>query len=148
MMAIRFPEQFLAVVGAAACLLISARIGQAVGAMQAIWPLPGLYLVEMNIVSVLGLFGVLGNSSGRSSLRIGLTYAAVGILLAFVLLGAWSIGPFFLPVVLIFAVAAILSSRKQGQNIFLHMGIGFLAAVAQVALMLAAIQVLYPSTIF
>ena len=54
------PEQFLAVVGAAACLLISARIGQVVSGTQPIWPLPGLYLVEINIVSVLGLFGVSG----------------------------------------------------------------------------------------
>ena len=148
MSAIRFLEQFLAVVGAAACLLISARIGQVVGAMQAIWPLPGLYLLEISIVSVLGLFGVLGNSSGRFSVRIALTWAAVGILLAFVIMGAWSIGIFFSPVVLIFAVAAILSNRRQGQNMLLHAGISLLAAIAQVALMLAAIRILYPSTIF
>ncbi len=147
MSAIHFLEQFLAVVGAAACLLISARIGQVVGATQPMWPLPGLYLVEMSIVGVLGLFGTLGNGSGRSSLRIGLTWAAVGILLAFVLMGAWSIGPFFSPVVLIFAIAAILSSRRQGQNMLLHAGISFLAAIAQAALMLAAIRILYPSTI-
>ena len=148
MSAIRFLEQFLAVVGAAACLLITARIGQVVGGMQPMWPLPGLYLVEMSIVSVLGMFGILGNSLGRSSLRIGLTWAAVGILLAFVIMGAWSIGPFFSPVVLIFAIAAILSNRRQGQKIFLYMGIGLLAAIAQAALMLAAIRILYPSTIF
>lgn len=148
MSGIRSLEQFLAVVGGAACLLISARIGQVVSATQPVWPLPGLYLVEMSIVSVLGMFGVLGYSSGRFSVWIALTWAAVGILLAFVLMGAWSIGLFFSPVVLIFAVAAILSDRRQGRNILLHAGISLLAAMAQVVLMLAAIQILYPSTIF
>ena len=136
-----FLEQFLAVVGVATCLLISARMGQVVSEMQPVWPLPGLYLVEMNIVSLLGLFGVVGNSSGRFSLRVGLTWAAAGILLAFAIMGAWSIGLFFLPVVLIFAVTAILSNRRQGQNMLLYVGISILAAMAQVALMWVVIRI-------
>ena len=46
------------------------------------------------------------------------------------------------------AIAATLSDRRQGHNLVVHLGVGLAAALAQAALMLAVIRLLYPDAIF
>ena len=48
----------------------------------------------------------------------------------------------------ILLITAILSDRRRNQNMLVHWGIGLIAALAQVALMLAVIRLLYPDAIF
>jgi hypothetical protein len=54
----------------------------------------------------------------------------------------------FTPVAGLFAIAVILSDRRQGHNLVIHLGAGLAAALAQAALMLAVIRLLYPGAIF
>ena len=108
------------------------------------WPLPGLYLVEMVALSIIGMLSiVLGNPPGGT-----VSWVVAGVLLAFVVMGAWSIGPLFLPIALIFAVTAILADRGRNRRIVFQLGLSVIAAIAQVALMLAAIRILYPNAVF
>ncbi len=140
----RLFEQFLALVGVVVCLIISARIWPLVSGQQPMWPLPGLYLLEMGAMSLPGAFSVVRGhpKDGR------LTWAGVGVILAFALIGAWSIGLAYLPVVAIFAITAILVDRRQRQNMVAHWGIAVVAGLAQIALMFAAIRVLDPNAMF
>ncbi|HLO17378.1 MAG TPA: hypothetical protein VK206_21270 [Anaerolineales bacterium] len=133
-------ERFLAVIAVTLSLIISVRIWLAFSQQQPMWPLPDLYLLEMLAASTLAMLEILGN--GRKQFRSHgiLTWIAVGILLAFVVIGAWSIGFFFAPVAGLLAIAAIWSDRRHGRNLVVHLGIGLAAALVQAALMLAVIH--------
>ena len=135
-MSTRFLERLLGSLGAMACLIIVVRIWQVVSAYQPMWPLPALYLLELVALGLLGMAaGFLGDSYGGF-----LTWAVVGIFSAFVILGGFSIGPFFMPVVLILALAAILSDIRLRRNILLELAVCVAAGVLQAALMLTVIQ--------
>ena len=135
-------ERMLAVIGTAVCLIVSILIWQALSAQQPMWPLPDLYLMEMFAACVLGIWCIWNSRSGRSPLRGYLVWLVVGILFAFVIMGALSIGFLFVPVAGLFAVAAVLSDRRQHEKLVLHFGAGLAAAVAQATLMLFVIRLL------
>ncbi len=140
-------ERLLAIAGAAASVIIAIRVWQAVSDQQSMWPLPGLYLIKMVAASFIGAWGILKIDSERATLAGGLTWAAIGVWAAFGVMGAWSIGFVFLPVALIFFSAAILANRRRRQNLSVYLSVGALAALAQAALMLALIRLLYPDAI-
>jgi peptidoglycan/LPS O-acetylase OafA/YrhL len=133
-------ERILAVLAAAACLLICALIWQVVSAQQPMWPLPALYLLEMLAASILGVWDIWSSETRQHGAIV--TWVAAGILLAFVILGAWSVGFLFIPVASLLAAAAVLSDRRQGRNLALHLGVGLGAAFVQAALMLGIIGLL------
>jgi hypothetical protein len=139
----RKPERLLAVVGTAICVIVSVLIWQVVSRQQPMWPLPDLYLLEMLAASVLGIWGIWNNDSRQSPLRGVLNWAVVGVLFAFVIMGSFSIGFLFIPVAGLFAIAAILSDRRQVHNLVVHIGVSLAAALVQAGLMLAAIRLLY-----
>ncbi len=141
-------EQLLAVVAVAACAIVSVRIYQVVSVSQAMWPLPGLYLLEMLGITAVGALGIWRGKAARSWLSQALAWIAVGALLGFAVLGAWSIGLLYLPMVVLLLIAAILSDRRQRQNIGVHGGISVIAAVAQILFMLAVIRLMYPDAIY
>jgi hypothetical protein len=72
-----------------------------------------------------------------------ITWGAVGIFSAFSILGAWSVGFFYLPVAIIFGVIAIRSDLRDKQPIAAHAGVCLIAGIVQVVLMLAAIRLLF-----
>lgn len=134
----RAVESLLVILGAAACLGITLVIWRSISAYQPMWPLPGLYFLEIVALSILcALVFVLGGPSGGT-----ITWAAVGMLAAFSILGALSVGFFYLPVTLLFGVAALIYDLRNKQSIAAHLGACLLAGVAQAALMLALIHLL------
>ena len=137
---IRTLEFILALTATAICLIVSVYVWLVLSAQQPMWPLPGLYLLEMPAVSILGLWSIGSNETRLSRLRGFLTWVTVGILFAFVVLGALSVGFLIAPVAILFAIAAILSDHRQGHNLVAHLGIGLVAALAQAALMLDVIR--------
>jgi hypothetical protein len=135
-------ERMLAVIGTAVCLIVSILIWQVLSAQQPMWPLPDLYLLEMLAACLLGIWCIWNSRSGRSPLRGYLVWLVVGILFAFVIMGALSVGFLFVPVAGLFAVTAVLSDRKQHEKLVFHLGAALAAAVAQAALMLFVIRLL------
>ena len=127
-----------------ACLVITIVIWRNVSANQPMWPLPGLYFMELPAVS---LAAAVGWSLDLFWARV-MTWAALGIVLAFSFLGAFSVGALYLPVAVLLAVAGISSDLQAGQRITPHIGICLGVAVAQGALMLLAVRLLYPTAIF
>lgn len=108
------------------------------------WPLPGLYLLEMVGLSLAAMLSTLRGVALSGTV----TWIVVGVLCAFVVMGAWFIGLLYLPVAVIFAITAILMDRRQKQNSVRHIGLAVLAGVVQVAWMLIAIRLLYPGAVF
>ena len=135
-------ERYLAIIGTVICLIVVATIWQAISAQQPMWPLPGLYLVEMLVVCALGTWSIWSIDSSQSPLRRILVWAVVGILFAFMFMGAFSVGFLFLPDAALFAIAAVLLDRKERHYQLLHIGVCLAAAIAQAVLMLVVIRLL------
>jgi len=133
-------ERILAIAGAGLGLVVKAILWVSIGAHQSLWPLPGLYFLEMAALSVVcALLAFVGdNPLGQL-----ITWGAVGIFTAFSILGAWSVGFFYLPVAILFAVIAIMSDLRNKQHIAVHIGVCLIAGIVQVALMLAVIRLLF-----
>jgi hypothetical protein len=111
-----------------------------IGAQQNLWPLPGLYFIEM---AVLSLVCALLAFVADNPLSHFITWVSVGIFTGFSILGAWSVGFFYLPVAVIFAVIAIRSDLRNKRHIAAHIGVWLIAGLVQVILMLVVIRSLY-----
>jgi hypothetical protein len=137
-------ERILAIIGVVICLIVTIIIWRSISAQQSMWPLPGLYFIEMVALSSMSAFlFIRGNARDKI-----LIWGAVGAIIGFSILGALSVGFFYLPVALIFAFISITSDVRNKQHIAVHLGVCLIAAVVQAALMLAAIRLLYPSSVF
>jgi hypothetical protein len=128
--------------GTAVCLIVSAGVWLAIRSQQPMWPLPDLYLLEIAAVSCLCTWGIWSNGTSQASLRGILSWAAIGIVLGFVILGAFSIGFFYLPVAGLLGSTAILADLRQRHNLIIHLGVGLAAAIAQAVIMLAIIRMI------
>ena len=108
------------------------------------WPLPSLYFIELVAISITSAF-IFVRGDARDQF---ITWGATGVISAFSILGAASVGFFYLPVALIFAVISVTSTVRNKQRMTAHLGIFLIAGIAQMALMFAAIRLLDPSAIF
>jgi hypothetical protein len=133
-------ERFLAVGGTVICLVITFILWVSIHAHQRMWPLPGGYFVEMAVLSVVSAQAFLG---GKTSGKF-ITWGAVGILTAFSIVGAFSVGFFYLPVALIFGGIAITSDVRDKQPVAAHFGVFMIAGIVQAVLMFVAIRLIYP----
>jgi hypothetical protein len=126
-------ERLLAVTGAVICLIITTMLWWSISSYQPMWPLPGLYFVEMAILGIIGASMFMrGGRGGRF-----VTWGATGALLGFVILGALSVGFFYLPVVLIFTSISVTYDVRNKQPFPAHLAVAVIAGMAQVALMMA-----------
>ena len=64
-----------------------------------------------------------------------ITWGAAGVIGAFSIFGAFSIGFFYLPVALMFGFVSIIWDVRNRQNIPLHLGVFLIAGILQLALM-------------
>jgi hypothetical protein len=133
-------ERILAIAGTVICLVVTVILWRSIGAQQSLWPFPGLYFLEMAVLSVVC---ALLAFAGHNSLGQFITWVSVGIFFGFSILGAMSVGFFYLPVAVIFAVIAIRSDIKKKQHIAAHIGACLIAGIVQAVLMLAVIHILF-----
>ena len=137
-------ERFLASLGFAACVVITNAVWSNVSAQQPMWPLPGLYFIELMLLGAMSAGLFLRGDWRRSAVA----WEVAGACSGFVVIGAWSIGLAYLPVAVLFGLTALASDRRAGHNIARHLGLYVIAGIAQAVLMLVAVRVLYPSAIF
>jgi hypothetical protein len=128
-------EKSLAVLGAAACLIITTMIWRSVSSYQTMWPLPAIYFLELMVLSLFSAFLFIRGHPFQGYVVWGM----VGVLITFIVLGSLSVGFCFLPVALIFALLALIWDIRNRQPIALHLGICGIAVLIQAALMFAAI---------
>lgn len=125
----------LAVAAAINCVVVPMLFAQ----QRPLFPLPGLYLIEIAVLGILGLTGLLIVES-RSPFWRRVPWAAAGVLLAFVILGGFSIGFFLIPATAAFLLAGFLMNGIERGLVVQYIGLFLIAAVLQVALMLIAIE--------
>ncbi len=124
---------FFGFVGALDTLIVPLIFSQG---QEPLFPLPGLYLIEIGLVGLLALASIFAR---RWPL---VPWLAGGILLAFVVLGAWTIGFFLVPGFLAFSAAAALWQGPPAASLLRPAGILVLAAFIQASGMLLAVQLL------
>ncbi len=131
-------EQYLAVVAAIGCVVFTVVVWVGVSRIQTMWPLPALYLIE---VSLLGVIAALAFTRGGEGGRI-FTWAAIGMLAAFSILGLFSVGGLYLPSVLLLLIISLSADVRNKSNLFAHLVVGLTAGILQAALMLALVHAL------
>jgi hypothetical protein len=108
------------------------------------WLLPGLYFIEMVALSLISTF-IFVRGDPHGSL---ITWLAAGAIIAFSILGAFSVGFFYLPVALLLGVISITWDVRNKQHILAHLGIFLIAGLGQSILMLGANQLLILGAVF
>lgn len=129
---LRSVEWVAVFVGAAGSVWVAVVFGSQ--QFNNLWPTPGLYLLEIVILGLIALFSRLVDTGAVSFDYGAITWVVSGALLAFVILGGFSIGPFIFPSMIAFALAAACGDLRQGRKIPVHIGYALVAAVAQAAL--------------
>jgi hypothetical protein len=99
-----------------------------------LWPFPAIYFLEIMLVGVATTIFVAANKSPQPSPWSTLPWASAGILLTFVILGAFSIGIYLFPAMLLFLAVGILADRRQKGDWPTHFMVFIFAAMAQAVL--------------
>lgn len=127
-------EWIAALIGAANCVvvpLLFIRPGSD-------FPLPALYLVEIALIGLLTLYYVFARYQLDQRWDI-VPWVAAGLILAFVILGGFSIGPYLIPALIAFTGLGILIEwETDGLSIVKNLGLLIAAALIQAAVMIAA----------
>jgi hypothetical protein len=127
-------ERILAILAAVVCLIMTLVFWFTISPYQSMWPLPGLYFIEMVSLSFISTFiFVLGDPRGSL-----MAWVAAGVIIAFLFLGALSVGFFYLPFALMFSVISLTWDVRNKQNRPARLGIFLIAGIVQLVLMLAA----------
>jgi hypothetical protein len=112
--------------------------------MQPIWPFPGLYLVE--VISLTWVGAWILTRAGTCAVTV--ACAIAGALAGFSILGAWSIGLYYLPVVLLSALAGGMAAWRMRLSGIIALASFAVGCAGQIALMLAVLRLLPSLTIF
>jgi hypothetical protein len=137
-------ERILAILAAVVCLTITVVVWITESLRQSMWPIPGLYFVEIVSLSFVSTF-IFVRGDPRGSL---MTWVAAGVISAFSFLGAASVGLFYVPVALMFSVISLTWDVRNNQNRPARLGIFLIAGIAQLTLMLAVNWLYTSGTVF
>jgi hypothetical protein len=137
-------ERILAILAAVVCLAITLVFWFTISPYQTMWPLPGLYFVEIVSLSFISTF-IFVRGDPRGSL---MTWVAAGVISAFSFLGALSVGCFYLPVALMYSVMSLTWDVRNKQNKPARLGIFLIAGIVQSVFMLVAIRLHTSGTVF
>jgi hypothetical protein len=125
----------LAIVAAINCVIVPLLFAQ----QRPLFPLPGLYFIEIISLGILGLTGLLLVES-RSPFWRAVPWIAAGVLLAFVILGGFSIGFFLIPATLAFLLTGYLLNRIEGGRLSKYIGLFLITTILQATLMIVLAQ--------
>lgn len=99
-----------------------------------IWPLPFIYFIEIAVLGILCLVSVGIQREKLNSKWSGVPWICSGVLLAFVILGAWTIGFFLIPALILFLLVGIMIDRRLQGDIALHLIFFVSAGLAQASI--------------
>jgi hypothetical protein len=140
--ATRAIELTLAALAAINCLLVAVLFGnsQAASSPSSLWPFPALYLIEIALAGAAGWVGAERCERNPTSAWVWLPWIAGGVLLAFVILGAFSIGPFLIPAAAGFTLAGLLFDLRRNSLRPTRLGSLLTAAFLQGGIMLVLVS--------
>jgi hypothetical protein len=131
-------SRLLAILATLLSVYILIRLWPQIAPYQDMWPLPGLYLLEMVWLPLIGValtfldyrWAVLG------------MWAKPGAVLGFAILGALTVGPAYLPVFLLLAVSTFLRPAQDLRQYLGGLAVGICGGAVQIGYMLAVLKVL------
>jgi hypothetical protein len=128
-------ERFLAWLVAAVCLAVTAWLWWAVSSWQSVWPLPALYFIEAILLYLVSAWFF----TRPSVAGMRFVWAAIGALGIFSLLGALSVGIYFMPFPLILFGISLSFAIRNHRNLLVQFGMLLIGAVIQFVVMLGAV---------
>lgn len=122
--------------GALTCQFVSASFALSELSLRdghpgALFPTPGIYFIEIMLIGLVGFISIANPSAINSKIWKSFSWICGGILMAFVILGAWTIGFPLIPGMLAFLIPGILSDFRQKDDIALHIIYFISAGLAQ-----------------
>lgn len=126
----------LAIAAAINCVVVPLLFAQ----QRPLFPLPGLYLIEIAALGILGITGLLLVEPYSPFWRA-VPWVVAGALLAFVILGGFSIGFFLIPATIAFLLAGFLLNRIEKGPVSKSIGLFLIAAILQATLMVMLVQI-------
>jgi len=138
---LRTLEWVFSILGALNCIVISilfsfSQIQLPDWDFSNIWPFPAIYLIEIITLGIICVIAVAKDQNQPNSFWSGIPWICSGILLAFVILGAWTIGFFLIPAMVLFLLVGIMSDRRLKGNTPLHLIFFVSAGIGQSILVL------------
>jgi hypothetical protein len=130
-------DLFISGIGAAICIVTTLTIWFSISSNQPMWLLPGAYFLELMVGALVCVLAIL-LWFPRSS-QISWIYS--GILVAFIVIGAFSVGFFYIPVFLLFGSLSIILDLRIKKSIIVHLGFFLGAAILQAVIMLVLIRI-------
>jgi hypothetical protein len=128
-------EYILFVLAGINCIIITAAFFYTEvalsGGIEAVFPFPGIYFIELIAIGIICLFTMLLLNDKTSSGWSTIAWICSGLLVAFVILGAWTIGFYLIPGMILLLVVGILIDRRTQRNYALHLIYFFAAALSQ-----------------
>jgi hypothetical protein len=118
-------EWLFSILGALNCIIVVvlftiSQLSQPGGALLDIWPFPLFYFFEITTIGLLPVIAVSLLSTNSKSNWSAVPWICSGILVAFVILGAWTIGFFLIPAMLLFLFVGIFADRRTKGETPLH----------------------------
>jgi hypothetical protein len=134
-------EWIFSILGALNSLIVAVlftiyQLPQTGGELTDIWPFPLVYLVEIGILGILPVVAVGLLKEDKKSRWTVVPWICSGILVAFVILGAWTIGFYLIPAMLLFLFVGIFADRRTKGDIPLHIIFYVVGAIAQASFVL------------
>ena len=117
-----FLEWILTIIAAINCILVVAIFAyinnpNLISDFTSQWPFPMIYFFEIIAIGIIGIVAMGNLQQPEKSNWSTVFWVCSGILLSLVILGAWTIGFFLLPAMVIYLVLGILSDRRTGNAI-------------------------------
>jgi hypothetical protein len=100
--------------------------------VSVLWPFPLIYFVEILVIGLAVLLISFIINEDSNLFWVAIPWICAGLLLAFVILGAWTIGFFLVPAMILFIIIGVLGDRESSGEIPLHIIYFVAAAIAQV----------------
>jgi len=122
----------LVIGGSGLCLAITLGIWSGAAHEQPLWPLPGVYFVELvSLALVCAALWIANHRLAEVSVWI-----MVGVLAGFSWMARLSVGALYAPVALVFGAACLVLVMRTGGRLIGRVGISLLAALAEVGMIL------------
>ena len=137
----KFIEWFMALLGASDCLGVAILFASQ--QPDSLWPAPGVYLIEVASLGIIGLICHSLDLPGKQPYWGVVPWAVAGALLAFVILGGFSIGPYLIPATLGFWAAGAISDYRHHRRVANHIILSLLVMVLQGAMILALLSIIH-----
>lgn len=118
-------EWIFSILGSLNCMIVAVvfaitQLPQSGGSLLDIWPFPLIYFIEIIIIGILPVIAMGMLRVNSKSVWSAIPWTCSGILVAFVILGAWTIGFFLIPAMLLFLFVGIFADRRTTGDIPLH----------------------------